>query len=104
MCEYTKRLFREIAMHYDMEVSAIEVKSDHVHCLVSAPPRIAPSHGVQILKSVSTRMLFEKYPWLRGQYWGGEIWAGGYFVRSVGTGLTTEAITKYIKEQSEEVT
>jgi len=96
-------LFREIALQYDMEVSEIDVMSDHVHILVSAPPRIAPSHMVQIMKSVSTKLLFKKYRWLKNQYWGGEIWAGGYFVRSVGTGLTKEMIIKYIKEQSEEI-
>jgi len=100
--EYTKRLFREIAGHYDIEIREIEVLSDHIHFLASAPPRIAVSSIVQILKSTSTKYLFEKYPWLRSQYWGGEIWVGGYFVRSAGSGLTREAIARYIKEQSEE--
>ncbi|MBM3254014.1 MAG: IS200/IS605 family transposase [Candidatus Omnitrophica bacterium] len=88
----------ERAVQYDLEVSQIEILSDHIHCLVSGPPRIAPSQIAQILKSVSTKFLFKKYKWLRGQYWGGEIWAGGYFVRSIGTGLTREAIARYIKE------
>ena len=99
---YTKWLFREIAGQYDIEVREIEVMSDHIHMLASAPPRISPSQIVQIVKSTSTKHLFEKYPWLRRQYWGGEIWIGGYFVRSVGSGLTKEAIARYIKAQSEE--
>lgn len=101
--EYARKLFREIAMHYDMEIGEIEVLSDHIHCLVTAPPRIAASQIVQILKSTSTKLLFKRYKWLKREYWGGEVWAGGYFVRSTGTGLTKEAISKYIKEQSEEV-
>ena len=99
---YTKWLFREIAGQYDIEVREIEVMSYHIHMLASAPPRISPSQIVQIVKSTSTKYLFEKYPWLRSQYWGGEIWIGGYFVRSVGSGLTKEAIARYIKAQSEE--
>jgi len=98
-----KRLFREIAGHYDIEVGAIEVLSDHIHFLASAPPRIAPATIAQILKSTSTKMLFERHKWLEGYYWGGEIWAGGYFVRSAGSGLTKEAIVRYIREQSEEI-
>jgi len=47
-------------------------------------------------------MLFQKYPWLKSQYWGGEVWVQGYFVRSVGPGLTKEQIDTYILEQSEE--
>ena len=76
-------LFREIALHYDLEVGQIEVLCDHVHLSVTAPPRIAPARAVAILKSVSTKMLFKKYRWLKKHYWGGEIWSGGYFVRSV---------------------
>jgi putative transposase len=95
-------LFREIALHYDLEVDQIGVLSDHVHLSLTAPPRIALSQAVAILKSVSTKMLFKKYRWLKKHYWGGEVWAGGYFVRSVGTGITRETIEKYLKEQSEE--
>lgn len=103
MIEWARKLFRKIAMHYDIEMNGVEIMSDHVHFLVSAPPRIAPARIVQILKSVSTKYLFEKYKWLEGQYWGGEIWAGGYFVRSVGSGLTKASVERYLKEQSEEV-
>jgi putative transposase len=97
------KLFREIALQYDMEIGVVRVLSDHVHMSVSAPPRIAPSRAAQILKSVSTRKLFQMYPWLRQFYWGGEIWVQGYFVRTTGPGLTKEAIEAYIKEQSEEI-
>ena len=97
-----KQLFREIALHYDMEVGEIEVLSDHVHLSLTAPPRIAPAKAVAMLKSVSTKLLFKRYKWLKNLYWGGEIWSGGYFVRSIGSGLTLKEIEKYIKEQSEE--
>ena len=100
--EHTKRLFREIAGHYDIEVSEIEVMPDHIHMLVTAPPRIAAATIAQVLKSVSTKQLFERYSWLKGYYWGGEIWVEGYFVRSVGSGLTREKIACYIREQSSE--
>jgi putative transposase len=105
--EYTKQrvkvLLQAIAAQYDMEMSSVEVLSDHVHCMISAPPRIAPARIAQILKSVSTTLLFEEFPWLKKEYWGGEIWVRGYFVRSVGVGITKAAIDKYIAEQSEEI-
>ena len=97
-----KRLFREIAGHYDLEIKEMKVLSDHMHCLVSGPPRIAPARIAQILKSVSTKKLFKRFKWLREYYWGGEIWVAGYFMRTVGTGITRETIAKYIEEQSEE--
>lgn len=101
--EAVKRLFRKITEHYDMELGTIELLSDHIHFTVTAPPRIAPSRIAQILKSVSTKALFNHYPELRRSYWGGEIWIQGYFVRSIGPGLTKEQIDKYILEQSEDI-
>ncbi len=98
-----ENLFREIALQYDLKIDKVEVLSDHVHMSVSAPPRIAPSKAVQILKSVSTRLLFKNYKFLKKFYWGGEVWVQGYFIRSVGPGLTKEEINKYIDEQSEEI-
>lgn len=54
-----EKLLREIALHYDMEIDRVDVGINHVHMSVSAPPRIAPSRAVQILKSVSTKHLFK---------------------------------------------
>ena len=98
-----KQLFRKIAGQYDMEIGTIQLLSDHVHLTLTAPPRIAPAKAVQILKSVSTKALLRYYPELKKEYWGGQIWVQGYFVRSVGPGLTKESIDRYIKEQAEEV-
>lgn len=97
-----KQLFRNIAEQYDMEVGTIELLSDHIHLTLTAPPRIAPARAAQILKSISTKALLRYYPQLRKQYWGGEIWVRGYFVRSAGPGLTKEQIDQYIREQTEE--
>jgi putative transposase len=94
-------ILKEIATQYDMTIDRISCLSDHVHMSISAPPRIAPSRMAQILKSVSTKLLFQEFPWLRNHYWGGEIWAQGYFVRTIGPGLTKEQIDKYVMEQSE---
>ena len=98
-----RRLFRKIAEKYDMEIGTIEILSDHIHFTVTAPPRIAPARAAQILKSVSNKALFNFYPELKKIYWGGELWVPGYFVRSIGPGLTKEQVDKYILEQSEEI-
>lgn len=99
----TKAIFRTVAAQYDIEIGEINLLSDHIHLTASAPPRIAPSNIAQIMKSVSTKLLFEEFTWLRKHFWGGEIWVHGYFVRSFGQGLTTQQINKYIREQSEEI-
>ena len=100
--ERVKEIFRTIASHYDIELGEVNCRPDHIHLSASTPPRIAPARIPQILKSISTKLLFEEFPWLKKEYWGGEIWIAGYFVRSVGPGVTKETIEKYIREQSEE--
>jgi len=101
-CEQVKRLFIQIAEQYDMQIGEIELLSDHIHFTLTVPPRIAPARAGQILKSISTKAILKYYPDLKRQYWGGEVWVQGYFVRSCGPGLTKETIEKYIQEQSEE--
>lgn len=101
--EQVRTIFRTIASHYDIEIGEINCLSDHIHLTASAPPRIGPARIAQILKSVSTKLLFEQFPWLHKHYWGGEIWVPGYFVKSVGPGLTKEQIEKYVREQAEEI-
>ncbi len=101
--EKVKTIFQTIANHYDIELGEVSILSDHINFSISAPPRIAPSRIVQILKGTSTKMLFEKLPFLKHEYWGGEVWTGGYFIRSVGQGITKQQIDKYVREQSEEI-
>ena len=94
-----QELFDQIAAAYDLEIDTMEVMEDHVHVLLSAPPRYAPARIAQILKSISARELFARFPRLRRQLWGGQFWEDGYFVRSVGDAVTAEIIRRYIRYQ-----
>jgi putative transposase len=100
--DYLKGVFIEIAEEYEFRIDTMEVKSDHVHVFIGAPPSYSPSEVVQILKSISARELFKKFPKMRELMWSGKIWNEGYFVRSVGDKVTTEVIRKYIKYQKQE--
>jgi putative transposase len=55
---------------------------------------------VQILKSISARELFARFPRLRRRLWGGQLWEDGYFVRSVGDAVPAEIIRRYIRYQT----
>jgi putative transposase len=88
-----------IAEAYDMEIDTMEVMEDHGHLFLSAPPRYAPARMVQILKSISARELFARFPRLRRQLWGGQLWEDGYVVRSVGDAVTAEIIRRYSRYQ-----
>jgi len=91
-----KVAFQEIAERYEFEIDTMEVNEDHVHLFLSAPPRYSPAHVVQILKSISARMMFKEFPKIKKQLWGGELWNDGYFVRSVGIKVTPRSCRRYI--------
>jgi putative transposase len=97
-----KVVFQEIAERYEFEIDTMEVQGDHVHLFLSAPPRYSPARVVQIMKSISAKIIFEEFPEVRKQLWGGEFWSDGYFVRSVGDKVTSEVIRRYIKYHQEE--
>ena len=100
--KHLKEVFKRIAEEYDFKIDTMEVMEDHVHIFVEVPPRYSPAQAVQILKSVSAREVFKKFPKLRKQLWAGEFWSDGYFVRSVGDKVTADIIRKYIEYQTHE--
>ena len=97
-----KKSFQEISERYGFDIDTMEVKDDHVHLFLSAPPRYCPARIVQIIKSISAKMVFKEFPEVKKQLWGGEFWSDGYFVRSVGDKVTSEVIRRYIKYQQQE--
>ena len=103
--ELAKKLkvtFEEISERYGFEMDTMEVKDDHVHLFLTAPPRYSPAEIVQIIKSISAKMVFKQFPEVKKELWGGEFWSDGYFVRSVGDKVTSEVIRRYIKYQQQE--
>ena len=99
---HLKEVFQHIAEEYDLVIDTMEVMEDHVHIFVEVPPRYSPSRVVQIMKSISAREVFKKFPEIREQLWAGELWNDGYFVRSVGDKVTAEIIRRYIEYQTHE--
>lgn len=81
--------------------SVIECRAgdmDHVHCFVSAPPKISVTQIVKYLKGISGNTLLKEYPELRKSLWKGELWNGSYFAESIGS-TSEENILKYIERQ-----
>ena len=95
--ERAEQLIREISEEYGFEIEEMEVAIDHVHILISFPPRYSIGEVVRIIKSISARELFREFPSLKKKLWAGEMWEDGYFARTVGDRMTREIIDKYIK-------
>ena len=100
--DYLREVFRQIAEEYGFGIDTLEVMEDHVHIFVEAPPKYSPAQVVQIMKSISAREVFKRFPKLRKELWAGELWNDGYFVRSVGDKVTADIIRKYIEYQTHE--
>ncbi len=95
--KYCGELFRDIASRCGCDIETMEVAVDHVHLLVSVPPKLSVADAVRTIKSVSARMLFERFPGLREHLFGGKLWSEGYYVKSVGADITGERVRKYIE-------
>jgi len=95
-----KQLFHIIAEQFDFEMDRCEVAEDHIHILLSFPPRYSIAKVVGIIKGISSSKVFEEYPKLKEKLWGGHLWEQGYFVRTVGEQVTDGVIRRYIEKHS----
>jgi putative transposase len=83
------------------EVEELNVREDHIHLLVSIPPKVSVSELMGTLKGKLAIKLFKSYPVLKKKpYWGNHFWARGYFVSAVG--LDEDVIKRYVKYQEKE--
>lgn len=98
--ERIKELFYQIAEQFDFEIDQCEVAEDHVHLLISFPPRYSISRVVGIIKGISGGKIFEEFPKVKKKLWGGHFGEQGYFVRTVGEQVTDEVIRRYIEKHS----
>ena len=83
------------------EILELNVQKDHVHLVVSVPPRLSISQLMGVLKGKLAIKLFKSYPEIRQKrYWGNHFWARGYFVSTVG--IDEDKIRRYVKYQEKE--
>jgi len=92
---YLKLKIKEIGKHCpELEVKEINHDRDHIHILISIPPKMSVGNAVRIIKANTARSIRQKFPILRKVYWGSEgMWSDGYFVSTIGI---NESIIKEI--------
>ena len=101
IAERLLQILKEIARDYRFHIIAMEVMPDHVHMLIEAPPKYAPARIVQTFKSISARRMLQEFPHIiKRSIWKEHVlWAVGYYIGSVGSGVTTELVREYIENQ-----
>ncbi len=100
--KFFKEICSEIGKRYWFKFDAIGTDGDHVHVFVGAAPRYAPSNVMQIIKSITAKNIFKKYPDIKKQLWGGHFWTEGGYIGTVGDGVTADIIKRYVEKQGTE--
>ena len=98
--EYRKDLqdiIRTLCRYKQVEIIEGHMMPDHVHLLLSIPPRISISSFMGYLKGKSALMMFDRHANLKYKFGNWHFWAEGYYVTTVG--LNEATIKKYIQEQ-----
>ena len=94
-----KEIFASVCHDFEAELVEFDGEDDHVHLLVTYPPKIAISALVNSLKGVSSRLIRKKrYPSIQKKLWGGSLWSPSNFAGSCG-GAPISILRQYIEDQ-----
>lgn len=94
------KILRTLCERKGVEILEAEACPDHIHMLVSIPPKYSVSSIMGYLKGKSSLMIFDRFANLKYRYGNREFWCRGYFVDTVGR--NRKAIEEYIRNQLEE--
>ena len=91
------RILRQLCQQKGIEIIEAELCKDHIHMLVSIPPKYSVSQVMGFLKGKSSLMIFDRHANLKYKYGNRHFWARGYFVDTVGK--NKKQIQEYIQNQ-----
>ena len=98
--EDIREIIRTLCQWKGVEIIEGEVCPDHIHLLLSIPPKMSVSGFMGYLKGKSSLMIFDRHANLKYKYGNRHFWARGYFVDTVGR--NKKAIKAYIQNQLQE--
>ena len=94
------KILRQLCEWKGVQIIEANACVDHIHMLVSIPPKMSVSSLVGYLKGKSSLMIFEKFADLKYRYGNRHFWCRGYYVDTVGR--NKKAIQEYIQSQQSE--
>ena len=99
--EFIEDQIRKLCEWKRVEILEMNIQPDHVHVVLSVPPKLSISNLMGILKGKTAIKIFKSYPGLKNKpYWGNHFWARGYCSSTVG--LDEDKIRKYVKYQEQQ--
>ena len=94
------KMLRKLCEYKGIEIHEAEACKDHIHMLVSIPPKYSVSQIMGYLKGKSSLMIFEKYANMKYKYGNRHFWCRGYYVDTVGK--NEKRIAEYVRNQLQE--
>ena len=98
--ESIRDIIKSLCSYKGIEILEGHLIPDHVHLLLSIPPKYSVSSIMWYLKGKSSLMIFERHANLKYQFGNRHFWSIGYYVSTVG--LNEATIRKYIQDQEKE--
>ena len=93
-------MLRKLCEYKQVEIIEAEACKDHIHMLISIPPKYSVSQIMGYLKGKSSLMIFEKYANMKYKYGNRHLWCRVYYVDTVGR--NKKVIAEYIRNQLQE--
>ena len=94
------KILRQLCEYKGVEIIEAEACKDHIHMLVTIPPKLSVSSFMGYLKGKSSLMIFDRHANLKYKYGNRHFWCKGYYVSTVGR--NKKVIEEYIKKQLQE--
>ena len=94
------QIIRELCQRKGVEIIETNACRDHIHMLVSIPPKLSVSAFMGYLKGKSSLMIFDRHAHLKYRYGNRKFWCRGYYVDTVGR--NRKKIEQYIRDQLRE--
>ena len=94
------KILRQLCQQKGVEIIEAEACPDHIHMLISIPPKYSVSQIMGFLKGKSSLMIFDRHANLKYKYGNRHFWARGYYVDKVGR--NKKQVQEYIRNQLQE--
>ena len=95
--EDIRDILKQLCSYKGVEIIEGHIMPDHIHMLVSIPPKMSVSSFMGYLKGKSALMIFDRHANLKYKFGNRHFWSEGYYVSTVG--LNEATIKKYIQDQ-----
>ena len=98
-----REIIRQVCAENGVRIISGVLSSDHVHMLVSIPPKLSVSDLMRKMKGRSSHKVQREFPALKKRYWGRHFWGRGYFCATNGA-VTEGVVLQYLENHDRKPT